>query len=106
MKLQGVAKTICLYPLLVLFPTGGDALPKVIATNRAILQMDAIEKTGKSSKNYVISCLRSAAYTSNKIKAINIRIHKKDVIVNFKVDNKGKWSISYMHNCTQFSHIS
>jgi len=105
MKLQRVAKAICLSSL-ALLPLRGDALPEVFATSKAILQMDVIAKTGKSSKNYVISCLRSAAYSSNKIKATNIRIYKKDVIVAFKVDDKGKWSRSYMHNCTQFSHIS
>jgi len=105
MRLQKAVRAIFLCSL-VLLPLGADALPKVIATNRAILQMEEISKTGKSSSSYVISCLRSAAYRSNKIKATNIRIYKKDVIIDFKIDNKGKWSRNYMHNCTQFSHIS
>jgi len=105
MRLQKAVRAIFLCSL-VLLPLGGDAMPEVMATNRAILQMDAITKAGKSSKPYVISCLRSAAYSSNKVKATNIRIYKKDVIIDFKIDNKGKWSSSYMHNCTQFSHIS
>jgi len=105
MKLHNDVKAICLCSL-VLLPLGSGALPKVMATNRAILQMEAITKTGKSSKPYVISCLRSAAYSSDKVKATNIRIYKKDVIIDFKINNKGEWSNRYMHNCTQFSHIS
>ena len=105
MKLQKVVKAISLCSL-ALLPLGSDALPKVIATNKAIIQMNAILKAGKSSDYYVISCLRSAAYNSKKVKATAIRIYKKDVIVNFKVDKDGRWSNTYMHNCTQFSHIS